>query len=249
MSENKNIEKHKASFIFEGNISVKAAIESKHRIVYELIVDEKKHDKDTSYIIALAHKNQIPVYKKRREEIDEIACGTTHGGVIAKVGEREYQTLNFDHHFIALVEGIEDPFNFAHVIRSLYAAGCKTVIMSTRNWNTASDVLAKTSAGASERINMVVSDELEYILNILKKQGYQIVCGNRKDAISLYEHKFQLKTVICIGGEMRGLSKKVSEYSDVNVFIPYLSDFKNALTSVSATSVMAFEYVRQIKGK
>ncbi len=250
MKENKNTEKHiPTNFVFEGNISVKAAIESKHRDVYELIVDESKHDKDTNYIIALAHKNNIPVKKTTREEIDIIASGTTHGGLIAKVGERQFQEIDLNHDLIALVEGIEDPYNFAHMIRSLYAAGCKTIIMGERNWNTASDVLAKTSAGASERINMIVASELEVVLNQLKQHGYQIICGNRKDAISLYDHHFQAKTVLCIGGEMRGLSKKVSECSDINVFIPYLSDFRNALTSVSATSVMAFEYVRQMRGK
>lgn len=238
-----------SEFIFEGNISVKAAIESKRRKVVAIHVDTLKHDKDTNYIIAIAHKNNIPVIKCSREEIDALASGKTHGGMIAHVEARTYQSLDYNANFYALVEGVEDPFNFAHVIRSLYAAGCRGIIMGERNWNTASDVLAKTSAGASEKIDMIVASDLSETLNTLKQHGFSVVCANRKDAISLYDYEFNPKTVLCIGGEMRGLSKKVEASSDMNVYIPYLSNFKNALTSVSATSVMAFEYVRQMSKK
>lgn len=246
MNENKNIEKH-ISFVFEGNISVKAAIETNYREVFQIVVDKSKKDKDTAYILRLAKQRNIEIIYKSKEEIDLIAKGKTHGGLIAYVGERTYQLLHTNYHCVALVEGIEDPFNFAHIIRSLYALGVKAMIIPARNWNTAADVLVKTSAGASEKMEMWVYEDVVEALNILKAQGYRVVAANRKDAVAIDEYAFSLNTVLCIGGEMRGISKKVLAACDDFVFIPYGNDFKNALTAVSATSILAYEYLKQHK--
>lgn len=249
MKENKNIVNYTSTFIFEGNIAVKAAISAKRRKVFKIVVDEKKKDKDTNYILKIAQHANIPIEKTQRETIDAISVGKTHGGLIAYVGERTFQAIDFTKSFYALIEGVEDPYNFAHIIRTLYAAGCNGVILGVRNWNSAADVLVKTSAGASEYMNMIVVDDFAKTLISCKEKGYQIVAGNRKDAISLYDHVFEEKTIMCIGGEMRGLSKIVANLSDINLFIPYNNQFKNALTAVSATSVIAFEYLRQMNKK
>ena len=77
-------------FLVEGNISVKACILANRRDVYEVIVDEKKKDKDTYYILKQAELKNIPVIKTTREKIDELAEGKTHGGFIALSNIRRY---------------------------------------------------------------------------------------------------------------------------------------------------------------
>ena len=62
-------------YLVEGNISVKACIMANRRDVYEVIVDEKKKDKDTYYILKQAELKNIPVIKTTREKIDELAEG------------------------------------------------------------------------------------------------------------------------------------------------------------------------------
>ena len=44
---------------------------------------------------------------------------------------------------------------------------------------------------------------------------------------------------------MRGLSKVVMAHSDQNLYIPYRSDFRNAMTAAASTAIFAFEVVRQ----
>lgn len=241
----------KETYILEGNISVKAAILSPYREVHKVIVDIAKKDKDTNYILAKAHEQHIPVEKKTREEIDLLADGSTHGGLLALCGERQMQSLQDinvkEISLLALIDGVEDPFNFGYMLRSLYAAGCDGVIVSPRNWTTAASALAKASAGASEYIKLIVADDWKQTLDKVKKMDYQIVAGQRSDAVSLFEYEFPNKTLIAIGGEMRGLSKHVLSYCDQNLFIPYANDFRNALNGSSATAIFAFEYVRQKK--
>lgn len=234
--------------ILEGNISVKAAILAGHREIEKVIVDIKKKDKDTNFILAKAYERNIPVEKVDREEINKLADGKTHGGLLALCGERNYQTLeevNKDRLFLAFIEGVEDPFNFGNILRVLYAAGCQGVIVPERNWTSAASTVAKSSAGASEYMDIIVAHDLNETLVTLHKYDIPLLCAQRSDAISLYDYTFPDKFCIAIGGEMRGLSKLTLSHSSQNIYIPYNQEFRNAMSASSATAIIAFEYVRQ----
>lgn len=238
--------------ILEGNISVKAAILANKRNVTHLYVDKKKKDKDTDFILRKATALHISITKTSRDVIDDLAQGKTHGGLVALCEDRTYTTLSSFIHkptlFLGLVEGVEDPFNFGYVLRSLYAAGCDAVIIPPRNWTTAAGVVAKASAGASEYMELIIADDMDALLNQLKQEHISLVCGLRSDdAISLYSYTFPKRCCIAIGGELRGLSKVVQNASDQNIFIPYANDFRNAMTAASSTSIIAFERLRQLQ--
>ena len=61
----------KQPHMLEGNISVKAALLAKRRPFYKLIVDIKKRDRDTAFILKEAQKRKIIIEKKNRFDIDE----------------------------------------------------------------------------------------------------------------------------------------------------------------------------------
>ncbi|MEF9920739.1 MAG: RNA methyltransferase [Erysipelotrichaceae bacterium] len=237
-------------YLFEGNISIKAALFAKRRILSQIIVDPKKDDRDTDYILREARKQKITIIKKEREEIDIIASGKTYGGMIAYGGERSFQKIDDiikkDSLYLALIEGIEDPYNFGYILRTLYAAGVDAVIIPQRNWTSAASVVTRSSAGASEYLDLIVASDMEVILETLHNSNIPLICAERKDACSLYDYKFSSRVCIAIGGEMRGLSKIVKEAATQNIYIPYGRDMKNALNAASATSVVAFEVYRQL---
>lgn len=233
-------------YLVEGNISVKAALMAKRREVYEIYVDEKKKDKDTHFILMQANKNDVTVHKVTREKIEELAQGKTHGGMIGFVGEREYQKIEeIKDPFYAIAEGIEDPFNFGYICRSLYAAGCNGLIVPQRNYSTAVTTVTKSSAGASEYISLIVSDDIPALVTDLKKKGLPLYCAMRKDAIPYTHANYHQGFILAFGGEKRGLSKQLLALSDQNIYIPYANDFKNALNGASAASILAFEAFRQ----
>lgn len=236
-------------YIVEGTLSAKAVIEAKKRVVNKVLINKNKRSRDINYLIRIARADKIEVEFVDSEIIEQHVEGKTHGGVIAFVGERSYESLDdllkVDKPFLALLEGIEDPFNFGYCLRSLYAAGCDGVIVPERNWTSVVDVVTKSSAGASEFINVVPSDDLVKTLGILKDNGISIYGANRKDAKSLYQTSFEDSLLIAIGGEKRGLSKKVARLCDSNIYIPYANDFRNAINGSSATAIISFEIFRQ----
>ena len=232
----------------EGALSVKAAMLAGKRTVYEIVIDEKKKDKDTAFIIREAKKRKIPICFKTRAEIDAISKGKTHGGILSKVSNRSYQNLEDayeENAYYCILEGVEDPFNLGYCFRNLYASACKAVILPRRNWEMVEDVIVKSSAGASEYLSIVMSDDLNNEISFLKEKGVLLLSAHRKDAVSIYEADLTRKVCLAIGGEMRGLSKIVLEKSDGHVYIPYGKDVKVALNASSATAVIAFELSRQ----
>ena len=234
--------------IIEGNVSVKAAILGKKRKVNRIYVDEKKHDKDTSWILHRAEDNDIPIQKCSREEIDALASGKTHGGLIAECEGRKYQSINecyTDHTFLCVLEGVEDPFNLGYVMRTLYSAGCTGLIIRDRDWTHVESTIMKSSAGASEYLNVVTSDDIPSLLNEVKKKDIKCYAAMRNNAITCYEADYTSDILIAIGGEMRGLSKAVLEQIDQNIYIPYANDFHMALNAAGASAVLAFEVLRQ----
>lgn len=235
--------------IFEGSLSVKAVMLAKKRTVEKVWVDQKKKDKDTGFILAKARELKIEVVRCTREEIDEMASGKTHGGILALAGSRVQDVLadclKTTNPFIAILEGIEDPFNLGYAFRTLYAAGCSGVITSKRDWTSTESTIVKSSAGASEWIHWIISDELAHEVLACQQSGCRVICAQRSDAVSLYEENYQGPLVLAIGGEMRGLSRDVLQLSDQNIFIPYANEFRAALNGSSAVAVISFEVLRQ----
>ena len=234
---------------FEGALSVKAVMMSGRRPVIKLVIDQKKKDKDTAFILRQAAQRQIPVERWPREKIDQQAVGRTHGGIIALAGDRNYQSvqecLDAPQPFIAVLEGIEDPFNLGYAFRTLYAAGCTGVLMGSRDWQTAQPTIVKSSAGASEQLAWCLCEDLGAAVRQCRQAGCVLYCAQRSDAIDYFDADFNQPIVLAIGGELRGLSRDVLEQSDQNIVIPYARPVRSALNGTSAVAAISFEVVRQ----
>lgn len=235
--------------IIEGNVSVKAAILGGVRTVVKVYADKNKKDKDTVWILHRAAEKNIPIQLMERTEIDDLASGRTHGGLLAETSERRMQKeedlLRNKCPFIVLVEGVEDPFNLGYIIRTLYAAGCNGLILRKRNWGNAESTILKSSAGASEYLNICMSENLEETVQRCKENGIKAYAAMRNNAVSYDEVNYKQSVLLAIGGEMRGLSSAVRKEIDQNIYIPYANDFHNALNAAAATAVLSYEVFRQ----
>lgn len=236
--------------ILEGNIAIKAAILANKRKIQKLMIDQHKltKNKDTRYIFHLAKKQGIDIEICSLDQIQTIATGTTHGGILAFASEITFQTFTtaIDTTFMVYLEGIEDPYNFGQMIRSLYASGCQTIVTRKRDWSSVSSILSKASAGAYEYISIVQIENTHELIDFCKVQHIPIVCAIRTaSAISVYEYQFPKSFCLAIGGEMRGLASIIKNSSNQNVFIPYANQFKNAMSASACASILGFEIMRQ----
>lgn len=254
----KENEKFRENTVLEGMTSIRALIDSRRdpdilndRPIERIIFDEerlKKIGKDIGWLRAVEKEYSFPVLPAPRAEIDSLATGTTHGGIVAVCGRRTLPPLAQNHirpdGFYAMLEGIEDPYNFGYALRSLYACGLLGVILSERNWMSAAGVVARASAGASERLSLFTSDACT-AASLFRNAGYRVIAADADTDISLPCADMKKPVFLLIGGEKRGLSKAISEMADLTVRIPYGRRFDAALSAASAATILGYEVLRQ----
>jgi 23S rRNA (guanosine2251-2'-O)-methyltransferase len=244
------------STIFEGMTSIRAilrGIEAKtnDRPLEKILFDPsriKKIGKDLGYLKAISEKIGFEIHESSAEELDKLTLGSSHGGLIAIAGKRSLPRLTQNqiekNGFYAMIDGIEDPYNFGYTIRSLYAMGCSGLILAERNWMSAAGVVCRSSAGASEQIPIYVS-EPEEAATIFKKLKYSIVCADERTDNILGRCEMKLPLLLIVGGEKRGISRSVLDKADLLVKIEYGREFRASLSAASAATMFAYEIARQ----
>ena len=198
---------------------------------------------------AIAEKNGFTVEEASDEEINELTLGNTHGGIIAVAGGRNFPALisadqMCDNGFYAMIDGIEDPYNFGYSLRSLYAMGCSGIILTERNWMSAAGVVCRSSAGSSEMFDVLTADPIA-VTEIFREKGYKIVCADERTDNILGQCELKLPILLIVGGERRGISSALIDHADLLVKIDYGREFRASLSAASATTMFAYEIHRQ----
>jgi len=249
------------SCIFEGMTSIRAIIKSMQqnisdRKIKKILYDKSKlhkNIKNIGYLKAVSHKLEFIVEETDADEIDKLTLGESHGGIIAIATNRTIPTLNNTSNiksdgFYVMIEGIEDPYNFGYALRSLYPCGCDGIILPERNWMSAAGVVARSSAGASELFEMYSANASE-ASDFFKALGYKIICADENTDNTLGQCEIPSPTLLIVGGEKRGISSALLKKADLLIKIDYAREFKASLSAASATTMFAYEIMRQKKQK
>lgn len=258
----KEAERFSGANLFEGIVSLRVLIDNmtvsknepshfNRRRILTVYYDRERAKKEEKEFAWLQHRSQdlsFDILLSDRVDIDAMAIGHTHAGILAVTDERPLLPAGkaklSDSGVHVFFEGIEDPYNFGYALRSLYAAGIEGVWLPKRNWMSAAGVVCRASAGASERLPMYEFDA-DTALPLCKERGYRIVCADLRDAVSLYDADLSAPLLLVVGGEKRGITRAILERSDLNVRIDYARDFDAALSAASAATVIGFEIYRQ----
>ena len=251
----KETTKFTESDIMEGMSSISAVIKAieagkTDRRIRTVFVDKSKKDSKRREIAFLSHKAReldFAFEYTDAQSLSEITTGSSHGGIVAFCSPRRIPALSAD--MIApdevyyMLDGVEDPYNFGYSVRSIYAAGGSGIILSPRNWMGVAGVVARSSAGSSELIDMFVS-EPEEAVDLFKSLGYKIICAGIRDSESIFDTDLQKPLFVVLGGEKRGISRAILDKADTIVRIDYGNDFNGSLSTAAASAVFAFEIFR-----
>ncbi|MBK8020332.1 MAG: RNA methyltransferase [Chloroflexi bacterium] len=240
--------------VLEGAVAITAALEASSRPMHRLLIDSRvRFERDAARLRKLAGAAGVPVEVADEARIAELAQGKTHGGMIALAGER--RTVSLDElvagraaPFIAMLDGIEDPYNFGQAVRSLYAAGADGLVLRPRNWMSAAGVVARASAGATERMPTAIAETVEEAAEHYRAHGLRVVVAAKERAVPLYDADLTGGLFMVIGGEKRGVTRSFADSADLRLSIPYGRSYGQSLGTVAATSAIAFEVLRQRRG-
>ena len=245
------------STVFEGMTSIRAIINANNdgindRQIKKILFDKDrllKIHKEIGYLRAISEDKKFEIVPSTKEELDSITLGSSHGGIVAITGDRTLPSFDENveiepNGFYAMIQGIEDPYNFGYSLRSLYATGCTGIILPERNWMSAAGVVARSSAGASEMFKIYKGDPLE-AARIFKARGYKIVCADERTDNVLGSCELKTPLLLVVGGEKRGISRALIDNADILVKINYAREFNASLSAASATTMFAYEIMRQ----
>lgn len=246
------------SCVFEGMTSIRALLDNlkegkeNARKIEKILFDkekEKAKGKELGYLRKMAEMFGFIVEETTAEVIDSYTVGASHGGIIAICKEKNYSKITsesiVENGFYVMIEGIEDPYNFGYALRSIYAAGADGIILSERNWLSAAGVVCRSSAGASERLDVFIANN--NFIDLFKSKGYSVVCADIKNSVSVYDADLKKPILLIVGGEKRGISSSILKEADQIVRIDYGRKFDAALSAASASTILAFEIYRNNK--
>ncbi len=242
--------------VFEGMTSISAIIAGNadgvnDRQIFRVLVDEERRgarSKELSWLSHRADETGFTIEYVKSDKIDALTTGNTHGGIVAECSERTVPTLTAEmikpDGFYVMLEGIEDPYNFGYAIRSLYACGADGIVLSPRNWMSAGGVVCRSSAGASEKLPVSVSEPTE-AAEIFRSLGYRVICAGIRNSHSSFEADMKKPLLLIVGGEKRGISAALLDAADEIVRIDYGREFSGSLSAASAATVLGYEVLRQ----
>ena len=205
---------------------------------------------------ALASKAGVAVENADAAQLDRLAEGERHQGVVAELNPRSgdpetqlEQALEAagTAPLLLVLDGVTDPHNLGACLRSADAAGVDAVIAPRDRAAGLTPVARKVAAGAAETLPFVQVVNLARTLRELKERGIWLV-GTTGDADkSLYDLDLRGPIAIVMGSEGEGMRRLTRECCDELVRIPMAGAVESLNVSL-ATGVVLFEAVRQRRG-
>ena len=208
-------------------------------------VDKKKIRK-----IYISSKELIPYLKEEKlkfdivpkQRLDQMVKGN-HQGIVIDIYDYEYYSLDdIDSDFIVMLDHLEDPHNFGAIIRTCECAGVKNIIIPKDRSVTVNDTVVKVSVGAIEHVKIIMVSNLVNAINKLKDKGYFIYSADM-DGVDYRKETYPTKKVLIIGNEGSGISRLVSNSSDVILSIPMKGNI-NSLNASASAAILIYGMIR-----
>lgn len=196
-------------------------------------------------ILDAAKSNNLPVKFVDINELNKMAEGGNHQGVIVEVEEFKYSTLDEiilsakdkAQPLVLILDGVEDPHNFGAIIRSADAFGVDGIIIKNRNQVPVNMTVSKVSTGAINYVKIAQVSNLNNAISTLKDNGYWIYASDGSAKDSYADIKYDGAICLIMGSEGEGISKLVLRNSDFIIKIP-MSGHVNSLNVSVATGIL-----------
>ena len=137
---------------------------------------------------------------------------------------------------VVILDSITDPHNVGAIIRSCDQFGADLVVIPARRGaSTDSEIIGRSSAGASSWVPYMVVPNLIRVIELLKEEGYWIygadAGGENLNDLTVQKND---KVAIVMGSEGSGMSRIVRENCDKILSIPTCGKLDSLNVSVAA---------------
>ena len=162
-------------------------------------------------IIDFIKENKIPYVQIYKQKLDKME--RKNQGILIEIKDYDYKNIkdiDTNDKKIVILDHLEDPHNFGAIIRTCEARGIKSVIIPKDRSVAVNDTVMKTSAGALNRVNIIMVPNLVNAINKLKDDGF-FVYASAMDGRDYKKVSYSDKVVLVIGSEGHGMSNLVKK--------------------------------------
>ena len=242
----------KDNYYIGGIHAIESAIQSE-RPISKIFISSERNKGRLHDLLKLAKGSGILIQETNPKKLDEMVPDIRHQGIVALTSPVVFHSTEEalelaksrgENPFLVIVEGIEDPRNLGAIIRSAECFGVHGVIIPKRSSSPITSVVAKTAAGALERMYIIPVGNLSQELDRLKKMGVWIAGLALEDSSEMSKENLTGPIALVLGNEGKGISRIVRENCDFLVRIPMKGEVGSLNVSV-ATGIGLYEVTEQ----
>jgi RNA methyltransferase, TrmH family len=185
------------------------------------------------------------------EELDKLARGTHHEGLMVVAKTRKSPTLREllsdpSPGLIVALEAVENPHNLGAIMRSCAHFGVKALLYEAKVPVAQSAAALRTAEGGAESVHTLHLDNWAEVFELAQKNNFELLATSSHQGQGLFDFKFPPKTILFMGAEGPGLSPKMLKKIQHSLTIPGTQEVESLNVS-TATAVILTEWYRQQK--
>jgi 23S rRNA (guanosine2251-2'-O)-methyltransferase len=191
----------------------------------------------------------VPVRMVPRSEIEDLARGVNHQGVVAITARYRYtpleKLLEGTDKALLFLDGIMDPHNLGSLLRSADGAGFDGIVIPTHRAVSVTGTVRRISAGAAEVVAVARVNNLGAAIDKARAGGLWILGLDAEGTNDIWSTNLAEPPVgVVCGSEDKGLSKSVRDRCDELVRIPHEGSLDSLNVGVAGAIAM-FEIARR----
>ena len=236
----------------EGRNAVREALWARMPLRRILIADGAQPDRTLDDIVRTADKDDLPIERVGKRELDKLSERGAHQGVIAEAEPYRYALLDNvitdardkPHSLIIALDHVTDPGNLGAVARSAEVVGADGVLVAKNRAAAVTPAAYKASAGALAHIALAQETNIARSLARCKDAGYWIAGASEHAEQTAWEAPLEGRIVLVMGSEGEGLARLTQESCDFLVRLPQAGRV-GSLNVAQATTALAYEWLRR----
>jgi 23S rRNA (guanosine2251-2'-O)-methyltransferase len=224
---------------------VREALRHRPHDVARVLVSAARAGKRREEIQDACQRHRVPFLVVPERALAEIA-GAAHNGMAAEVragAAAPEPAVGADPRLIVMLEDVQDPRNLGALLRVCEGAGAGRVLIRDRGSAPVSPTVAKTSAGATEWLEIERITNTANEIERFKAEGFWVY-GTDPEGDPPWEVDLAGQVVLCFGGEEKGLRNRTRQLCDRMIGLPMRGRVGSLNIATSAAAVL-YEAVRQ----
>ncbi len=223
---------------------VREALRHRPQEVVRVLVSAARTGRRREEIAEACERHRV-AFEVVPERVLASIAGAAHNGMAAEVRAEAPPAVQTgrDPELVVLLEDVQDPRNLGALLRVCEGAGVGRVLIRDRGSAPVSPTVAKTSAGATEWLEVERITNSAQELERLKEAGYWVY-GTDAGGEPPWDVDLTGKVVLCLGGEEKGLRARTRQICDRMLGLP-MRGRVDSLNIATAAAAVLYDAVRQ----